>query len=183
MCCCIWRRWRPGDSKTNEEGATGQEVETPLPPPLPPSAPKVETPLARQVLALPKAAPAAASPPGAKPDGQVLPKQPETNLALWAEALSVLSEADRVIVLSLTTDPDSSSIDRKRLADDIGEKIQAAFKELEHDNRFRRIIDKTLSVLQKFASAVDVAVSFDPAHAALPWAAVRAVLGVSPLAE
>ncbi|CAG8020378.1 unnamed protein product [Penicillium olsonii] len=37
-------------------------------------------------------------------------------------------------------------------------------------------IGKLLSVLNKFLSAGDVAVSFDPTHAALPWAAVRFVI-------
>uniref|UniRef100_A0A8H7N7D5 NACHT domain-containing protein n=1 Tax=Bionectria ochroleuca TaxID=29856 RepID=A0A8H7N7D5_BIOOC len=47
----------------------------------------------------------------------------------------------------------------------------------------REYVEKTTVILEKFAGtvskfmgAVDVAVSFDPAHAALPWAAVRLVL-------
>jgi hypothetical protein len=51
--------------------------------------------------------------------------------------------------------------------------------------RVREFVEKTTVILEKFAGtvskfvgAVDVAVSFDPAHAALPWAAVRLVLTV-----
>ncbi|KAI0452862.1 hypothetical protein F5B21DRAFT_505938 [Xylaria acuta] len=39
-----------------------------------------------------------------------------------------------------------------------------------------RIIENSVAVLSKFASAVDVAVSFDPVHAALPWAVVQSIL-------
>ncbi|KAI8664447.1 hypothetical protein NCS55_00953400 [Fusarium keratoplasticum] len=45
-----------------------------------------------------------------------------------------------------------------------------------HDGRTTRFIKSVVSSLNKFVSVGDVAVSFDPAHAALPWAAVRAVL-------
>ncbi|KAJ5959510.1 uncharacterized protein N7479_006660 [Penicillium vulpinum] len=37
-------------------------------------------------------------------------------------------------------------------------------------------MDNFLSILNKFLSVGDVAVSFDPVHAALPWAAVRSVI-------
>ena len=47
-----------------------------------------------------------------------------------------------------------------------------------HDGRTTRFIKSVVSSLNKFVSVGDVAVSFDPAHAALPWAAVRAVLVV-----
>lgn len=42
-------------------------------------------------------------------------------------------------------------------------------------------IDKSTGVLTHFLSAGDVAVSFDPVHAALPWAGIRVVLVVSVL--
>jgi hypothetical protein len=40
-------------------------------------------------------------------------------------------------------------------------------------------IDKSVQVLAHFLAAGDVAVSFDPVHAALPWAGMRVVLVVS----
>ncbi|KAI1123673.1 hypothetical protein F5Y10DRAFT_47475 [Nemania abortiva] len=66
--------------------------------------------------------------------------------------------------------------DAKSLAGDIQSKIEAAFKAQQHDSRSSHIIENTIAVLSKFTSAVDVAVSFDPVHAALPWALVRSVL-------
>ncbi|KAJ8124960.1 hypothetical protein O1611_g8681 [Lasiodiplodia mahajangana] len=64
----------------------------------------------------------------------------------------------------------------KDLAGDIQSKIDAAFKGQQHDSRASRIIENAVVVLGKFTSAVDVAINFDPAHAALPWALVRSVL-------
>ena len=40
-------------------------------------------------------------------------------------------------------------------------------------------IEQTVSMINKFLAVGDVAASFDPVHAALPWAAVRFVLVVS----
>jgi hypothetical protein len=40
-------------------------------------------------------------------------------------------------------------------------------------------IDKSVGVLTHFLAAGDVAVSFDPIHAALPWAGIRVILVVS----
>lgn len=41
-----------------------------------------------------------------------------------------------------------------------------------------RYVERYVPVINKFVSVSDVAVSFDPVHAALPWAAVRFVLVV-----
>jgi hypothetical protein len=40
-------------------------------------------------------------------------------------------------------------------------------------------IDRGVGVLNQFLAAGDVAVSFDPVHAALPWAGMRVILVVS----
>lgn len=66
---------------------------------------------------------------------------------------------------------------RKGLAADIQRKLDEAYPDQDRPSS----IGKLLSVLNSFASVGDVAVSFDPAHAALPWAAVRSVLVVSSL--
>lgn len=42
----------------------------------------------------------------------------------------------------------------------------------------RDVASKVIGSLRTFMAAGDVAVSYDPAHAALPWAAVRLVLQV-----
>lgn len=43
----------------------------------------------------------------------------------------------------------------------------------------RESVEQTVSIINKFLAVGDVAASFDPVHAALPWAAVRFVLVVS----
>ncbi len=155
LCCSIWPRGRGG--KGNEEDATRKTVETPHAPP--------EDPTAQ------------ANPLGTS--NQPFPKKPGSSYDLWAEGLKLLKEPDRLVLESLTNGLDRDSADKKRLADGVGQKIQEAFEGLQRDSRFRRFIDRALSVLNKFVSAIDVAVSFDPVQAALPWAAVRSVLGVS----
>jgi ankyrin repeat domain-containing protein 50 len=102
-----------------------------------------------------------------------------TNYELWAEALASLTEIERRNVEIFARDPDHRGTSRKGLVLDIREKMDVALKLQRPDNRSRRIIDHSLSLLNKFASVGDVAVSFDPVHAALPWAAVRSVLVVS----
>lgn len=47
-----------------------------------------------------------------------------------------------------------------------------------HDSNTSRFVKQVVSTLTKFAVLGDVAVSVDPVHAALPWAAVRLVLMV-----
>lgn len=44
-----------------------------------------------------------------------------------------------------------------------------------------RFLREATAVVNKFVSVGDVAVNFDPVHAALPWAAVRFILVVRPL--
>jgi hypothetical protein len=43
----------------------------------------------------------------------------------------------------------------------------------------RDVFEKVSCWISKFVEVVDVAVQYDPGHAALPWAAVRALLKVS----
>lgn len=45
----------------------------------------------------------------------------------------------------------------------------------------RRFLREATAVVNKFVSVGDVAVNFDPVHAALPWAAVRFILVVGSL--
>lgn len=52
-------------------------------------------------------------------------------------------------------------------------------KELEKSNhRFRKYLDKIIHWLDKVKGIGDVVSSFDPVHAALPWAAFRFALQV-----
>ena len=53
-------------------------------------------------------------------------------------------------------------------------------REVESQQGFiRESVEKTVSIINKFLAVGDVAASFDPVHAALPWAVVRFVLVVS----
>ncbi|KAI0537878.1 hypothetical protein GGR58DRAFT_325662 [Xylaria digitata] len=108
-----------------------------------------------------------------------LPRPYATSVDLWNEALGQLDESEKRNIESLIGGIDDTSMNPpkvKSLAATVQEQIDMAFKTQEHDSRVDRVIDGALAVLGKFVSAVDVAVSFDPVHAALPWAAVRSVL-------
>ncbi|KAM5359025.1 hypothetical protein ACJA88_015235 [Fusarium oxysporum] len=125
-----------------------------------------------------------------------------SKLDLWDKALAHLSESeyDRDIVAIVKTFAEnpignnatangrpSSTED---LAKDISERMAQAIQAGQHGREQREwkvtigdkeysvrgLVDKTVKILNKFVGVGDVAVSFDPVHAALPWAAVRFVL-------
>jgi len=114
-----------------------------------------------------------------------------SNYELWDRALRQLrkSKADRDIVAvieeiakNLTgnneiTEGGPGTV--KAFAKDIKEKMELQIKGQGENSDTNRFVQKTVSVLNRFISVGDVAVSFDPVHAALPWAAVRFVLAVS----
>ncbi|KAJ5341455.1 hypothetical protein N7541_010579 [Penicillium brevicompactum] len=102
------------------------------------------------------------------------PKPYADNYDLWDEALDSLEEDDRSAVKMMLKDWDQGSPKRKDLVAEIQATMDGALKSKHHDRTTS--IGKLLSVLNKFLSAGDVAVSFDPTHAALPWAAVRCVI-------
>jgi hypothetical protein len=105
------------------------------------------------------------------------PKPYADNYDLWDEAYRSLEDEQRRDVEALLKDWDRDCPKRKDLAEDIQKTMDGALKSKYHDRTTS--IGKLLSVLNKFLSAGDVAVSFDPTHAALPWAAVRCVIVVS----
>ncbi|KAI1733395.1 hypothetical protein F4680DRAFT_46657 [Xylaria scruposa] len=106
-----------------------------------------------------------------------LPKPYATNFDLWNEASSHPDGPGKHCdIKEFMGEPDRNSSDVKNLAEVIKEKLDEKFNPQEHDSSARRVIENAVAVLSKFTSAVDVAVSFDPVHAALPWAAVRSVL-------
>ncbi|CAG7932985.1 unnamed protein product [Penicillium olsonii] len=100
------------------------------------------------------------------------------NYDMWRDALNSLGEAERCKVDALLKDWDDDSPKRKDLVEEIQKKMDEASNSRHHDRTTS--IGKLLSVLNKFLSAGDVAVSFDPTHAALPWAAVRVVIVMAP---
>ncbi|KAH7187153.1 hypothetical protein DER44DRAFT_680937 [Fusarium oxysporum] len=128
--------------------------------------------------------------------------KPSSRLDLWDKALAHLSESehDRDIVAIVKTFAENAIGDNatadgrpsstEDLAKDISERMAQAIQDGQHgkeqcewkvtvgDKEYsaRGLVDKTVNILNKFVGVGDVAVSFDPVHAALPWAAVRFVL-------
>ncbi|KAL7933645.1 hypothetical protein V8C35DRAFT_303492 [Trichoderma chlorosporum] len=58
----------------------------------------------------------------------------------------------------------------------IKETMKHQFKDKHSRNSTSAYVERTISILNQFIVVGDTAVSFDPVHAALPWAAVRTVL-------
>ncbi|OTA05306.1 NACHT domain WD40 repeat-containing protein [Trichoderma parareesei] len=58
----------------------------------------------------------------------------------------------------------------------ISETMERQLKEKQSPTLASSYVEKTIDALNQFVSVGDVAVSYDPVHAALPWAVVRAVL-------
>lgn len=106
---------------------------------------------------------------------------------LWDRALRQLqmSKEDRDIVAIIEEDlagNDKNAEGKpsvKDCAEYIKEHIELQIKGQKEDSDTHRFVKKTVSVLNRFISFGDIAVSFDPVHAALPWAAVRFVLVAS----
>lgn len=74
-------------------------------------------------------------------------------------------------------DLNNNKTNRKGLIKDNQKRMNVALKAEHHDGTTS--IGKFLSALNKLIPIGDVAVSFDPIHAALPWTAFRAVIMVS----
>lgn len=118
-------------------------------------------------------------------------KTSSSNCDLWVKALRHLQESkeDKGILAIVERFAKSPAADNatpkcghsrvKGLAKDIKENMEQEINSKQHDSETRFFVEKTVSVLNKFLSVGDIAVNFDPIHAALPWAAVRFVLLVS----
>lgn len=108
-------------------------------------------------------------------------KEPARVRDLWAEAVQQLSEEARIVLQS----PSASKLD---LLQDL--RAAADQKRQDCDNRrlkihfngkeivLRDLTDKVVVWINKFKEIGDLAVNFDPVHAALPWAGVRFLLQV-----
>ncbi|KAJ9255993.1 hypothetical protein DTO195F2_6041 [Paecilomyces variotii] len=106
--------------------------------------------------------------------------------SLWSRALSSLPPKDqRIFQISSTSTPDAKGIlqdilsalerQRDRCKRDVWTTISVGGKELV----IRDLCAKIASYVKKFMEVVDVAVQYDPVHAALPWAGVRFLLQLS----
>lgn len=120
------------------------------------------------------------------------PAEPTTTISplsrgLWAAAFGKLPESDQTafrLIQPLLNDqlPWSERVD--------GLIEQTRKKQVECENNFckfnllgkeiilRDVAEKVISFLHKFKEVGDIAVQFDPVHAALPWAGVRFLLQV-----
>lgn len=134
--------------------------------------------------------------PSPSEDAQIAPEQ--THLAgheeriakaLWDRVLLEVKESKDRDAIHLIDEiekhvpPDGSSNARPIVMTDlvssIKEVMEYQFKDKHGHNSTSAYVEKTISVLNQFISQGDAAVSYDPVHAALPWAAVRVVLVVS----
>lgn len=101
---------------------------------------------------------------------------------LWAIALQRLPEKDREGLLV------SDQVSQNNVLEQLSAEVRQQQRSFEADPfqfnfRGRRIVpreiaDGALTVLDKFKEIGDVAVNFDPVHAALPWAGFRFLLQV-----
>lgn len=99
----------------------------------------------------------------------------------WTEAYKCLSQDQRAL-LELKGEKERVAInDLIHIAKDKQDQCERKrwrFKFGEKEVSLRDVASKVISSLQTFMAVGDVAVSYDPVHAALPWAALRLVLQV-----
>jgi len=113
------------------------------------------------------------------PHNKPEPPQPYASLVdLWNEAMASLNEYDRREMVELNTKIASESTHPRDVASGLQEQLDEMFKAQNAASKAGHVIESSMRILRAFLSAGDVAVSFDPVHAALPWAAVRSVLVV-----
>jgi hypothetical protein len=100
---------------------------------------------------------------------------------LWAAALQKLSDEDKTVLQSSSTskldalDDLCTAVKRKR------DECDSQRWKFEFNGRkivLRDIAEKIIVWINKFKEIGDIAVNFDPVHAALPWAGVRFLLQV-----
>ncbi|KAF8865087.1 hypothetical protein BDZ45DRAFT_580955, partial [Acephala macrosclerotiorum] len=102
----------------------------------------------------------------------------------WTKALESLSENDKIQLsvgsnldyLRTLNDVLNIAVEKKQLC------IKKAWKFKRRDGKIvivRDLFEKLVVWVQKFKEVGDVAVSYDPGHAALPWAAVRFLLTIA----
>jgi len=103
----------------------------------------------------------------------------------WVNALNLLDDEDK-----LQLQPESKGQDHLDILKDVlelaAEKkricLQKGWKFKGRNGKVivvREILDRTVTWVQKFKEVGDIAVSHDPIHAALPWAAVRFLLSAA----
>ncbi|KAF3072518.1 hypothetical protein CFAM422_005408 [Trichoderma lentiforme] len=118
-------------------------------------------------------------------DAHIAPDEKRIAEALWDRVLlEVMGSKDRDVIYLIDKiekhiPRDGSSNGRPLMIDlvaSVKEAMEHQYKDKHGENSTSAYVGKTISILNQFISVGDVAVSYDPVHAALPWAAVRAVL-------
>ncbi|KAL6401079.1 Ankyrin repeat protein [Ilyonectria robusta] len=189
LCCGLWRRNHDGNGAQQAKDPTGSGVglstikgQVPpqatllVAPTAPPATPPVSSNQADTSGISPAHVPPHRQEEEAVCDDQKPPKPHANDYDLWNEALESLEESDRLKVGTFAGKSDSAQ--RQDSVANIQQKIAEALKVPQHDSTARRIIDNSVSVLSKFASVGDVAVSIDPLHAAPPWAVIRSLITI-----
>ena len=104
---------------------------------------------------------------------------------LWLKAYDTLDESTKK---NLAYDTNNKSVIARtalRVAQDKRQLcIQKQWKYTKANGRviiLRDVVEKVIAWLDKFMKIGDLAMQYDALHAALPWAAVRFVLQVSPI--
>lgn len=101
---------------------------------------------------------------------------------LWARAVTKLSDDDRRNINFSRPDKPNVLADLHKLAE--GSKkicISRGWRFTRKSGEtviFRDIFDKVIKWIDLFKQVGDIAIQYDPVHAALPWAGVRFVLQV-----
>ena len=94
----------------------------------------------------------------------------------------MLSKEDQNLIDFHQLDKRASLADLIKLIDDNKSKCLDRRWRLKKPNGevivFRDVMEKIVKTVNKFKDIGDVAVQYDPSHAALPWAGVRLVLQV-----
>jgi len=108
---------------------------------------------------------------------------------LWAKALPKLSDQDREEIKKIKASMGQQQKSFKDQIEDMVvltkkkqdecEKKAWKFEFLKREIVLKDVAERVVSGLVKFKEFGDIAVAFDPVHAALPWAGVRLLLQVS----
>ena len=117
---------------------------------------------------------------GASPN--TIPVQHGVGKDIWQRALEALPDDDKAVITQCRAD---SRLDLRTLQAALEvrrEECENRSLRFEFHSRqvvLRDVTDKIISWINKFKEIGDIAVNYDPVHAALPWAGLRFLLQVS----
>jgi hypothetical protein len=110
---------------------------------------------------------------------------PTASKSRWFKALDSLNENDK-LQLHLDTEPKDYLQILKDVQDIANKKrqlcLEKGWKFKRRDGKvviIRDLFEKIIIWIQRFKEIGDIAVNYDPGHAALPWAAIRFLLSIA----